>query len=81
MEVETPQQNMFKTYLTQIRGKTKLTAPIDDASKSMAMVHYANIAYKINNGFDIDDKTGMTYNREAMKLWSRTYEPGWEPKL
>lgn len=68
-------QNLFDT----IRGKAKLTAPIDDASKSMAMVHYANIAYRINKGFDIDDKTGMMFNREAMKLWSRTYESGWDP--
>jgi predicted dehydrogenase len=68
-------QNLFDT----IRGKAKLTAPIDDASKSMAMVHYANIAYRINKGFDIDDKTGMMYDREAMKLWSRTYESGWDP--
>lgn len=70
-------QNLFET----IRGKAKLTAPIDDASKSMAMVHYANIAYRINSGFDIDDKTGVMYNRDAMKLWSRTYEPGWDPKI
>lgn len=66
-------QNFFDT----IRGKAKLSAPIDDASKSMALVHYANIAYRIDEGFDIDDKTGLMYNREAMKLWSRTYEPGW----
>jgi predicted dehydrogenase len=68
-------QNLFDT----IRGKAKLTAPIDDASKSMAMVHYANIAYRINNGYDIDDKTGTMFNREAMALWSRNYEAGWEP--
>ena len=70
-------QNLFDT----IRGKSKLTAPIDDASKSMAMVHYANIAYRINKGFDIDDKTGFMYNRDAMALWSRTYEPGWDIKF
>ena len=70
-------QNLFNT----IRGKANLTAPIDDASKSMAMVHYANISYRINDGFDIDDKTGKMYNRDAMKLWSRTYESGWEPKF
>jgi predicted dehydrogenase len=70
-------QNLFDT----IRGKAKLSAPIDDASKSMALVHYANIAYRINNGFDIDPKSGAMFNREAMKLWSRTYEPGWEPNL
>ncbi|GAL67197.1 oxidoreductase [Jejuia pallidilutea] len=70
-------QNLFDT----IRGKTKLTAPIDDASKSMAMVHYANISYRIDSAYDIDSKTGIMYNREAMSLWSRQYEPGWEPKL
>lgn len=69
--------NFFDT----IRGKEKLTAPIDDASVSMAMVHYANIAYRVNKGFAIDENTGRIYDREAMKLWSRTYEPGWEIKL
>ncbi|WP_242083499.1 Gfo/Idh/MocA family protein [Aestuariivivens sediminis] len=68
-------QNLFQT----IRGKSTLAAPIDDASISMAMVHYANIAYRIKQGFDIDDQTGMMYNRDAMNLWSRSYEPGWEP--
>src|SRR5690554_280178 len=63
------------------RGKEKLTAPIDDASISMAMVHYSNIAYRIGKGFDIDEKNGRMYDRDAMKLWSREYEPGWEPTL
>jgi predicted dehydrogenase len=69
--------NFFET----IRGKARLTAPIDDASISMAMVHYSNIAYRIGKGFDIDDKTGRMFDREAMKLWGREYEPGWEPKI
>ena len=69
--------NFFDT----IRGKAKLTAPIDDASKSMAMVHYSNVAYRIGKGFDIDDKSGMMFDLTAMKLWGRDYEPGWEPTL
>ena len=69
--------NFFDT----IRGKEKLNAPIDDASVSMAMVHYANIASRINKGFSIDENSGRIYDQEAMKLWSRTYEPGWEIKL
>ena len=69
--------NFFDT----IRGKEKLSAPIDDASISMAMVHYANIAYRINKGFSVDENSGRIYDREAMKLWRRTYEPGWEIKL
>jgi predicted dehydrogenase len=68
-------------FFDSIRGKAKLNAPIDDANISMAMVHYSNIAYRIGKGFDIDDKTGRIFNRDAMKLWSRKYETGWEPKL
>ncbi|SDB44678.1 Tat (twin-arginine translocation) pathway signal sequence [Flavobacteriaceae bacterium MAR_2010_188] len=70
-------QNMFEA----IRGKSKLNAPIEDASVSMAMVHYANIAYRIKKAFDIDDKTGQMFDRDAMALWSRTYQPGWDPKF
>lgn len=69
-------ENFFNT----IRGKEILRAPIEDASISMAMVHYANVAYRINNGFDID-ASGRMLDRNAMNLWSRTYEKGWEIKL
>ncbi|MDT0688933.1 Gfo/Idh/MocA family oxidoreductase [Salegentibacter sp. F188] len=68
-------------FLDTIRGKENLNAPIDDANVSMAMVHYANIASRIGRGFEIDDKTGRMFDRDAMKLWSRTYEPGWKPEV
>ncbi|MDG3581603.1 Gfo/Idh/MocA family protein [Galbibacter pacificus] len=69
--------NFFET----IRGKEKLNAPIDDASVSMAMVHYTNIAYRIKKGFKIDEKNGKMLDNDAMKLWGREYEKGWEPTL
>lgn len=62
-------------------GKVVLKAPIDDASISMAMVHYGNVAYRINRGFDINPQTGKMLNKKAMKLWGRKYAKGWEPKL
>lgn len=68
-------------FFDAIRGKAKLTAPIDDANISMALVHYSNIAYRIGKGFDIDDKTGRMYDSEAMKYWGREYAPDWEPTL
>ncbi|MDX1470238.1 MAG: Gfo/Idh/MocA family oxidoreductase [Flavobacteriaceae bacterium] len=67
-----------QNFFDAIRGKAELNAPIEDASVSMAMVHYANIAYRIKRGFDIDYNTGKIYDRVAMDLWGRTYEPGWE---
>lgn len=67
--------NFFNT----IRGKDKLQAPIDDAAISMAMVHYANMAYRSGNNFDVDDKTGNITDRGAKKYWKRKYEDGWNP--
>jgi predicted dehydrogenase len=68
-------------FFDVIRGKGKLNAPIDDASKSHAMVHYSNIAYRIGKGIDIDPVSGKIKDKAAMKLWKRTYAPGWEPTL
>ncbi|QLE03034.1 Gfo/Idh/MocA family oxidoreductase [Galbibacter sp. BG1] len=69
--------NFFET----IRGKEKLNAPIDDANISMAMVHYANVAYRIGKGFNIDENNGKMLDDQAMRLWGRDYEKGWEVKL
>jgi predicted dehydrogenase len=68
-------------FIDAIRGKTELRAPIEDGAVTMTMVHYSNIAYRIGRGFDIDGRTGMMYDREAMELWGREYEPGWKPKI
>lgn len=69
--------NFFDT----IRGKEELQAPIDDATVSMAMVHYGNVAYRVNRAFDIDPTNGRMLDDEAMKLWGREYAKGWKPKL
>ena len=68
-------------FFDGIRGKTQLNAPIDDANISMAMVHYSNIASRIGKGFEIDETTGRMYDRDAMKHWGRSYEPGWKPMI
>jgi len=68
-------------FFNAVRGKEKLNAPIAEGAISQALVHYSNIAYRIGKGFDIDDVSGKMYDRDAMKLWGRDYEPGWEPKI
>lgn len=69
--------NFFET----IRGKQTLTSPIEQGAVTQMLTHYANISSKIGKSFDVDEKTGRIFDREAMNNWSRTYEPGWEPKL
>ncbi len=68
-------------FFGAIRGKEKLTSSIEVGAVSQMLTHYANISYRINKGFNVDENSGKIYDRDAMKLWSRTYEPGWEPKI
>jgi len=69
--------NFFET----IRGNQHLNSPIDQGAVSQMLTHYANISHRIGKSFDVDEMTGRIFDREAMKLWSRTYEPGWKPEL
>ena len=70
-----------ENFFQAIRDEAKLTAPLSEGVVTMAMVHSSNIAYRIGKSIEIDDVTGKIYDRDAMKLWARTYEPGWEPKV
>ncbi len=65
-------------FFEAIRGKETLRSPIADGSISNHLALLANIAYRTGNAFDVDPSNGRAYDREAMNLWSRQYEPGWE---
>jgi len=62
-----------------IRGKAELTLPIAEGVISQHLTHLPNIAYRVGKPLEVDADTGKIYDRDAMKLWSREYEPGWEP--
>ena len=72
----------FVNFVNTIRGEAKLNSPVDEASKSVLLCHLANIAQRTGQALHCDPKNGhILNNNEAMKLWRRTYEKGWEPKL
>lgn len=68
-------------FFDAIRGKAKQNSPIDEGAKSTHLCHLANIAYRSGKSLEVDTATGRIYDRQAMKLWSREYEQGWEPKV
>ncbi|QIP14599.1 Gfo/Idh/MocA family oxidoreductase [Spirosoma aureum] len=70
-------QNFFEA----IRGKEKQNSTIEEGARSTLLCHLANIAFRTNKSFAIDSKNGHIQDKDAMKLWSREYEKGWEPKL
>jgi len=70
----------MQNWLDAIRGGTKLTLPIEDGAKTGMLCHLGTIAQQTGRKLKIDPATAKILgDTEAMKLWSRSYEPGWAP--
>jgi predicted dehydrogenase len=71
----------FENFVNSIRGETKLNSPVDEAYKSILLCHLANISQRTGRTLDCDPNNGhILHDAEAMKLWQREYEKGWDPK-
>lgn len=72
----------FANFLSALRNGTPLSSPVEEANKSVTGLQLGNIAWRTGRELHCDSTTGHIQNDdEAMKLWRRTYEPGWEPKV
>jgi hypothetical protein len=66
-------------FADAIRGKEKATAPIAEGQKSTLLPQLGNIAYRVGRTLHCDPSNGHILNdKDAMKLWARTYAKGWE---
>jgi len=71
-------QNMYDAIFKGVA----LNADIDSGHKSTLLVQLGNISQRIGRSLDIDTKNGhIKDDVDANKLWSRSYEKGWEMKL
>jgi predicted dehydrogenase len=65
-----------------IRAGGRPRSDFHDSNKSILMCHLGNIAHRVGRTLNCDPSKGrITGDKEAMKLWQREYEPGWEPKV
>ncbi|GAC1423752.1 MAG: Gfo/Idh/MocA family oxidoreductase [Flavisolibacter sp.] len=72
----------FSNFISAIRGEAKLTAPVDEASKTVLLCHLANIAQRKGRTLHCNPVNGhILGDTDAMGLWSRTYQKGWEPRI
>jgi hypothetical protein len=70
----------MKNFIDAILTGCPLNAPIGEAHKSVAMLHLGNISQRVGRSLDCDAADGhILHDDEAMKLWRRDYEPGWDP--
>lgn len=69
-------------FIEAIRNGAKQHSPIDEGHKTNLLCHLGNYAQKTGDTLHTDPKSGrIKNNSEAMKMWSREYEPGWEPAV
>jgi predicted dehydrogenase len=69
-------------FLDCIRTGKLPNADIAEGHQSTLLCHLGNIALRTNRVLTTDPKNGHILNDDAaMQLWSREYQPGWEPKV
>jgi predicted dehydrogenase len=69
-------------FLDAIRNNRKPNCDVEIGHRSIIGMQLSNIAWRVGRELNIDPKNGHILNDpEAQKLWQRTYQPGWEPKI
>ena len=69
-------------FLDSIRLSKRPNADVETGHKSTLWVQLGNIAQRVGHTVNIDQSNGhIVGDNEAMKLWRRQYQPGWEPKV
>ena len=72
----------IQNFFDGIQKSTKLNSDIIGGHQSTLLVQLGNIALRTGRTLNTDPKNGHILNDpEAMKLWTREYQPGWEPKV
>lgn len=67
-------------FFNAVRGLEKQNSNIEEGAVSTLLCHLANISYRTGETLVCNPSNGhITNSPEAMALWSREYEKGWEP--
>ena len=72
----------FANFIDAVRNGTQPNCPATEGHNSVTLLHLGNISWRTGRGLHCDPTNGHILNdHDAMKLWRREYEPGWEPKV
>lgn len=72
----------FANFLESMASGAALNSEYSDSFKSVLLTHLGNISYRVGRSLQCDKQNGHIKNDdEAMKLWGREYQAGWEPVL
>ncbi|WP_153557894.1 Gfo/Idh/MocA family protein [Roseimaritima sediminicola] len=69
-------------FLDAIRTSRASNSNIVESHRSTLLCHLGNIAYRTDSVLQTDPSNGhIQDNPAAAELWTRQYEPGWEPQV
>lgn len=69
-------------FVDAIRNDRQPNSEIEEGYKSTLLCHLGNISHRVGRVLTCDPSNGHIKNdNEAMSLWSREYEAGWEPQV
>ena len=69
-------------FLDAIRNNTRPSCDVETGYKSVVAMQLGNIAWRVGRDLHLNpDNAHILNDPEAQKLWKRTYQPGWEPKV
>jgi predicted dehydrogenase len=72
----------FANFIAGVRKGDKLNAPVSIGNVAVTMLQLSNVAWELGRELQLDSATGQPRNDpDAMKLWGRQYEKGWEPRV
>ena len=72
----------IRNFFDAIRNGAPLRSDIVGGHQSTLLVQLGNIAQRTGRTLQTDPKNGHILNdKDALQLWSREYEPGWEPEV
>jgi predicted dehydrogenase len=72
----------FANFIAGIQHGEKLHAPIEVGNVAVTMLQLSNISWEMNRDLHLDSSNGKIKNDpQAMELWGRKYEPGWDPEI
>ena len=69
-------------FIDGVRNGTPVNCPATEGHPSVTLLHLGNIAWRTGRSLVCDPTNGhILHDHDAMKLWRRKYESGWEPKV
>ena len=69
-------------FFDAIRTGIPVASPIDAGHQCTLLMQLANISLRTGRSLNINPENGRIINDyQAQLFWTRSYEPGWEPKV